>query len=142
MQLVRQSPLSRRAFGPDFDRLFDAWSTTEDRVWAPRADVFETQDALVARFEVPGFEVDQLDITFEDGVLRVSGERSSDEAVAEGTKYLRREFVTGRFSRALRVGDGYDAEAVEANYTNGILEIRMTKRPEVQPRKIEISTVG
>ena len=141
MQLVRHNPLSVRAFGSDFDRLFDSWLTTDSRVWAPRADVFETGDALVARFELPGFSTDDLDITLEDGVLRVSGERSAED-VDEGTTYLRRELTYGRFSRALRIGDGYDADSVAASYENGVLEVRLPKLPEVQPRKIEISTAG
>ena len=146
MQTVRHRPLAlSRALGTDFDRLFQGWLDDAPRAWAPRLDVLESKDRLVARFEVPGFDAHDLDVTLEDGVLTLTGERSAqtaEDAAEDDVTYHRRELAYGRFRRSVRIGDAFDADDVEATYKDGILEVTVGKRPEVLPRKIEISTAG
>ncbi len=143
MQLVRQRPIAfGRIFGPDFDRLFDSWDDrAEPRAWVPAVDLVESGDSLVARFEVPGFDAENLTVTLENGVLALSGERAFESEEQDAT-YHRRELARGAFRRSIRVGDHYDTNEVEATYKDGILEVTLAKRPEVLPRKIEISTAG
>jgi HSP20 family protein len=85
-----------------------------------------------------GFKAEDLEITLDDGLLKVSGSRSFD--TPEGAKTYRSELARGTFSRTLRVTDAYDADKVNASYANGLLEILLEKRPEVLPRTIEIAT--
>lgn len=143
MQLVRQRPFAfGRLFGPEFDRFFEPWDDTAlTRAWAPAVDLLESDGSLVARFEVPGFAADDLTVTLEDGVLTLSGERTF-ESEDRDAKFHRRELARGAFRRSVRVGDQYDADKVEATYKDGILEVTLAKRPEVLPRRIEISTAG
>jgi len=140
MQLVRHHPLAvSRSFGPQFDDWFDGWFGDSSRAWAPRVDVLESDGALVARFEVAGFSAEDLEVTLEDGVLSLTGERRFE---SEDATFRRRELAYGSFRRSVRVGDAYDADQVTASYKDGILEVTIAKRPEVLPRKIEISTAG
>lgn len=143
MQVVRQRPFTfNRFFGPEFDRLFETLADGDmAQAWVPAVDVFEEEGALVARFEVPGFSSEDLNVTLEDGVLTVAGERAF-EVDQQDKQFHRREMARGLFKRALHIGDAYDPERVTATYKDGILEVRIPKRPEVLPRKIEISTEG
>lgn len=134
MTVMRTRPL---ALARDFEALFGA-AFDAPRTWIPRVDVYEVEGALSVRAELPGFSAEDLDVSLEDGVLTLSGTRSF--ADAENVTYHRRELAEGGFSRTIRVGDAYDPESVEAVYRDGILTVTLTKRPEVLPRKIEITT--
>ena len=141
MHMIRTRPFN---LARDLDAIFQASGrgfidSTGSRTWAPRVDVFETDDSLIVRYELAGFSVDDLDVTLEDGVLTVKGERSLD--IAEGARSHRTELARGPFSRSLRVTESFDPDAVKAAYANGLLEITLEKRSEVLPRSIEIETV-
>ena len=106
------------------------------RVWLPRVDVVETEDALTVSYELPGFELEDLEVTLDSNLLTVKGTRSSD--IPEGAVYRVRESAEGAFSRSVRVADQFDTEKVDAKLSKGILEILLRKRPEVLPRTIQI----
>ena len=137
MHMVRTRPFN---LARDLDSLFQVAGHSRfdatARSWAPRVDVFETDEALTVRYELAGFSIDDLEVTLEDGTLTVSGERTVEGP--EGARYHRKELVRGSFSRSLRVTDAFDQESVKASFSNGLLEINLDKRPEVLPRSIEI----
>ncbi len=107
------------------------------RPWTPRIDVIETDEALVSRFELAGFRLEDLEVTLDNNLLTIKGTRSSD--APEGAVYRVRELADGDFSRSIRVSDDFDADGVEAGFSNGILEVVVPKRPQVLPRTVRIT---
>lgn len=105
--------------------------------WAPRADIREEKDRYVADFELPGLEKSEVQVTLENNVLTVAGERKREETREEDRIY-RCERYYGKFARSLRLPDDVDAERVEAGFKNGVLRIAVAKKEEAKARAIEI----
>ena len=113
----------------------DASATTE---WCPRADIYEKDDAYEVSLELPGLGKDDVKVAAENGVLSVSGERSSDHS-DDGGDYYRRERTYGSFRRSFRLPEGVDGEKISATFRNGVLTLLVPKAAEILPRTIEIS---
>ena len=129
----------------EMDRLFDD-ATAGDRssaqtVWSPRADVAEADDAYFLTLDLPGIDRDALDVTFDDGTLKISGERQHT-AERTGARAHRVERAHGRFFRSFVLGTDVDPEAIEATYDDGVLSVRIGKSEARQPRRIEIGSRG
>jgi HSP20 family protein len=107
--------------------------------WTPSVDVQELKDAFVVRADLPGVEPKDIDITMENGVLTLRGRRAS-EVRREDEGYRRIERITGEFFRRFALPDSADADAITAQASNGVLTIRIGKRAEVQPRRVEVRT--
>ena len=105
--------------------------------WAPRVDIFEKDDALVLRAELPGIDNGDLDVRVEDGTLTLEGERKRETASDDGNVY-RRERSYGRFVRSFKLPSTVDASQIAASYKDGVLEVRLPKVETAKPRKIEI----
>ena len=144
--------LMRYTRGNDFDvlrremtNLFDTFygrtnsEGQESAVWAPRADLSETEDAYLIQMDVPGIDRNDLEITLEDGTLKVSGERSMQEEHENG-QYHRIERSYGRFFRSFTFGPNADAENIDATFDDGVLTIRVAKAEERKPRRIEVGS--
>jgi HSP20 family protein len=130
----------------EMDRLFHdfqpgrasgAEGDAEQAVWAPRADMAETEDAFVIALDVPGVSEGDLQITLEEDTLKVSGERQFNRERHEG-QFHRIERSYGRFYRAFRFGSPIDANGVEADAEDGVLTIRVPKAEASKPRRIEV----
>jgi len=150
--LTRRTPttpyLSRDPFfGPFFERIFNSdpfrgeslvWSEDlTDRPWKPAVDVKETKDAFVLEAELPGLAKDDIHITLEDSVLRLSGERRFEKE-EEKDNYHRIERAYGSFSRSFTLGSGVDATKVAAAFKDGVLTVTVPKAEESKPRQIDI----
>jgi HSP20 family protein len=145
MAIVRWEPLRElasiqnemnRLFGTVFDAPAASNGSTLRR-WMPAMDLVETEDHFVLRADLPGLAEEDVTIEVEDNVLTVSGERKAErETTKEG--YHRVERAFGSFSRSLTLPEGVDAEAVNANFDRGVLEIRIPKPEQRKPRKISI----
>lgn len=109
-----------------------------ERVWRPRADIIENENEYKVLFDLPGIGKEDVEITIEDGVLAVSGERKREVSEDEKTGY-RRERVFGKFLRKFQMENVIDAENISAKFENGVLEISLPKLEAAKPRKIEIS---
>jgi HSP20 family protein len=107
------------------------------RGFAPTFEVKETKDAYVFKADLPGIPEKDVDIQMTGNVLTVSGERRQ-ENVQEGERYFAIERGYGRFTRSFSLPDGTDAENVSAELKEGVLTVRVPKRPEVQAKKIAI----
>ena len=142
--LIRRGParefdLLRREMDRLFDDFVPARRTEDSSVWAPRADIVETDDAYLLSLDLPGIDRDGLDITFEDGTLKISGERTVERNHQNG-RFHRVERSYGRFFRSFALGSDIDTDAIEADLTDGVLRIRVAKAETAQPRRIEIGS--
>ena len=105
--------------------------------WVPAVDIIEEQDAFLLRADVPGVDNADIDVSMDNGVLSVSGERRAEER-KEDTGTQRIERATGRFLRRFTLPDTADAEGITAKSRNGILEVTIPKLPEIQARRISV----
>ena len=126
----------------DLDRLADPRRTAasdHDSVadWVPAVDIFEEKDRYVLRADVPGVDREDINVSMDNGVLNVSGERRADARPEEATAQ-RLERVAGRFYRHFTLPESTDAEAITAKCSSGILEVSIPKLPEVQARRITV----
>ncbi|HEY3487562.1 MAG TPA: Hsp20/alpha crystallin family protein [Gammaproteobacteria bacterium] len=139
MSLIRYEPANLLAqFHDEIGRLFDArFSPTAE--WAPAVDVKETEKEYVIRADVPGVKPGDIDITLEDGVLTIKGERNWENK-EEADTYKRVERARGTFYRRFALPDSADSESVSAKNKDGVLEIVIPKQEKVLPRKIKINS--
>ena len=108
--------------------------------WYPALDVEETDDAFEVHLEIPGIDPEDVEITLEEGVLAIGGERRFyEDKTDEGFRRIERRF--GRFQRSLRLPAPVDAEQVEATYADGMLSVTVPKAEAAKPRKIKITSV-
>ena len=106
--------------------------------WAPAIDVVSKDGDLVVRAELPGVKKEDVDITLQDNVLTISGERKAEQEEERGGYYVR-ERRYGSFSRSLTLPQGLDESKVHARYENGVLEVRVEGAAAVQePKRIQI----
>ncbi len=112
-------------------------SRTAGTRWVPAVDIIEEQDAFLLRADVPGVDNADIDVSMDNGVLSVSGERRAEER-KEDTGTQRIERATGRFLRRFTLPDTADAKGITAKSRNGILEVTIPKLPEIQARRISV----
>ena len=105
--------------------------------WTPAMDIFDTQDAVVLKAELPGLTPEDIDIEIDDNVLTVKGERRFEDTVEDG-RYYRLERAYGTFSRTVTLPQGVKSEDISADFDNGVLHVRVPKADEVKPRKIAV----
>ena len=148
MTIVRWEPVRElSSLQTEMNRLFNTMFESPTvgnggtRRWSPAMDLLETEDHFVLRADLPGMREEDVAIELEDNVLTVSGERKADHE-ENGEGFYRVERAFGSFSRSLTLPRGIDAEAVNAGFTNGVLEVRIPKPEQRKPRKIAISTSG
>ena len=145
MTLVRWNPI--RDFSDlqeTMNRVFSSLPRTSEGSedlnggsFAPPVDVSESEAELVFTVELPGFEKEGIEISMENGLLTLSGERHFDEN--NRNAYRRVERWYGKFFRSFRVPTAVDAEKISASLKNGILTVRLPKKEEARPRQIPVS---
>lgn len=114
----------------------DSSGATAD--WAPPVDIEEYGDKFVLYADVPGVDPKSIEVTLEKGILTLTGSRA--QAVEQnGVERRRTERATGRFHRRFALPDTVDSDAVSASNRNGVLEVTIPKRPQVQPRRIQVT---
>ena len=107
----------------------------------PTLDVWETDDALVYAFDLPGLQQDAISIEVEDSALTVSATRERETTV-DREKFHSFERRYGSFARTVGLPQGVSEDEIEASYKNGVLEIRVPKPAQAQPKRITISGDG
>ena len=119
-------------------------ATRQDRrefQFQPVVDIFEAKDAIVVKAELPGVKAEDVNIHVEKNLLTISGERRlENEENRDG--YHRIESAYGAFSRSFALPNHVQSEGIDASLDNGILTLRMPKRAEAQPRKIQVKNGG
>jgi len=106
-------------------------------VWAPLVDISERKDAYLVMAELPGVKAGEVEITFEDGLLTIQGERHFAHDSAE-EKMHRTERFYGAFRRSITLPSHVEADKIEASAQDGVLQIMVPKAPEVQAKRIQV----
>ena len=106
----------------------------------PAMDARRTDDGVVVELDVPGLGPGDVEVTVQDGVLIISGERGSP--VGDDAEWLLRERPLGAFERRISLGDGIDPDAITAETADGVLTISIPNPPEERPRRIEVTSRG
>ena len=109
--------------------------------WLPSVDIYETEDAVVLQADVPGLDMNDLDIRVENNVLTLRGERKMTKEVKE-ENYRRVERHYGSFARSFSLPITVDPEKINAAYTSGVLQVTMGKREETRPKQIKVRVNG
>src|SRR5687768_5221112 len=128
----------------EIDRLFDdaTGGGSTRMAWMPAVDVREDASNLTLEFELPGLEPDQVEVTAENGVLTVRGEKRAERKEGDERRYHLVERTYGSFSRSFQLPAGIDEEQIDAQFENGVLHVRIPKAALPRPRKIEIQRGG
>jgi HSP20 family protein len=106
--------------------------------WAPEVDIYETENELVVKADLPDVNPQDLDIRVENNILTIRGERKFDKKVNEDN-YLRIERSYGSFSRSFSLANSVKSEAIKADYQNGVLTLSIPKREEAKPKQIKVN---
>src|SRR5438874_9139753 len=101
--------------------------------WTPALDLYQNNDNIVAVIELPGMRKEDIEISLQDGMLTISGERKSE--TAEGDKAERTERYVGKFRRSISLPTQVDASKVTATYRDGILTVTLPKAEEAKPKQ-------
>lgn len=99
-------------------------------------DLYREGDRFVVRVDLPGVDAESIDVNVEDGTLTIRAERSAPEA--KDRQWLSRERPVGTYARRLTVGNGVAVDAIDADYTDGVLTLTLPVAEEAKPRKIEV----
>jgi HSP20 family protein len=109
--------------------------------WAPAVDVFETENELVVKADLPDVNEKDIDVRVENNMLTVRGERRFDEKTAK-ENYLRVERTYGTFSRSFSLPNTVNNEAIMADYKNGVLTVTLPKREESKPKQVKVNATN
>ena len=143
MRYRTQMPVPMLTLGRELDRFMDetfgrlSQANVVPTSWTPSMDVVEDESGLVIELEVPGLAPEHVEVTTEQGLLTVKGEKTSTRQ-REGVRALVTERTHGRFVRTLQLPQGVDESKVEAEFSNGLLRIRVPRAALPQARKVEI----
>jgi len=130
----RMNRLFGEAFGPS-PAPEEGWT----RSWEPAVNIYESDDEIVVKAEVPGIERDRVGVEVKDGVLSLRGERKFEREVKEES-YHRIERSYGSFQRSFTLPSSVDPDKVRATLRNGVLEVTLRKREQARPKQVRIST--
>lgn len=109
--------------------------TAPTLTYQPHVDICDRGDDMMIVADIPGARAESIDVSFEDGVLAVHAAVPARELTG---RLLRQEYGIGDYRRSFRLGDGFDASQISAEYRRGVLSIRVPRLAAVRPRKIEV----
>lgn len=130
----------RRETGDIFDRFFGGFALPELKAeldFEPRFDIKETEDGYEVLADIPGIKPDDIEVTLQDGVLTIQGEKKH-EREDKAEKYHLVERSYGRFYRSFRVPEEIDREKLGAEHKDGVLKITLPRAAEAKPKEIEV----
>ena len=134
------------AFQDQFNRMFESsvkggQDNSTLKTWAPAVDIYETENELVLKADLPDVEEKDIDVRVENNMLTIRGERKLEESVKEDN-YLRVERTYGSFSRSFSLPNTVNTEAIEASYKNGVLTVQLPKSAESKPKQVRINVTN
>ncbi len=147
MSVLRWDPFEElREVQRSLDRLFDELvgrrparraQAREAAVWEPAVEVYETDQEVVVRAELPGVDPKDVNVTVQDNTVTIEAE-AREEQEERGRTYLRRELRYGRFVRSLALPAEVRSDAAKASYRNGVLEVRVPKSERAKPKQVKV----
>lgn len=149
MSIVRYDPFRdlrtlqeevNRLFSTNLTRAFDDEGIGRG-AWAPSVDIYENKDQIVLEAELPGMNQDDFDLSIENNVITLRGERKF-EKTEESDNYHRVERSYGSFTRSFTLPQTVSPEGATAEYSNGVLRVTLPKREETKARRIQVSGTG
>src|SRR5687768_15349648 len=146
MNMLKYDPFRElRGLHDEMNRLFSGSAPEHGEfargAWSPSVDIFEDENRLIVEAELPGMSREDFEITVENNVLTLKGERKFEKKT-EGDNYHRVERSYGAFTRQFTLPQTVTAEGATADFENGVLRVGLPKREETKARKIEISGSG
>jgi HSP20 family protein len=129
----------RRLFEDNFTR--ERSGHADLATWAPPVDIYETENELVVKAELPDFQDKDIDVRITNNTLTIRGERKFEKDVKE-ENYLRIERAYGSFVRSFSLPNTVSSENIRADYRNGVLTLHMAKREESKPKQIKVSVAA
>jgi len=145
--ITRREPFrSFSTLQEQFNRLLDANFPvrTDDSAlttWAPSVDIYETENELVIKADLPELNEKDIDICVENNMLTIRGERKFEQKVKE-ENYLRIERSYGSFSRSFSLPNTVNTEAIKAEYKHGVLTVELPKRAESKPKQVKVNVTN
>ena len=124
-----------RLFTDFFGRAMQEQNLT---TWAPAVDIYEGENELVVKADLPDVKPEDLDIRVENNILTIRGERKFEKK-AEEKNYLRVERAYGSFARSFSLANTVNTEAIKADYKDGVLTLNVPKREEAKPKQIKVN---
>ena len=124
----------------EIDKLFEDAFTRDGYSWTPAVDIKETEVELTLELELPGLKPENVEITAENGILTIRGEKRSERKEDDQSRYHVVERTYGSFMRTFQLPQGLDENQIAAEYENGILSLRIPKTALPQPRRIQINS--
>ena len=140
MTVVRYQPWGfANRLQRDIHRLFGAPQTTaaDSGAWLPPVDIHEENDQFLLHMDLPGVDPKAVEITSEQGVLTIRGQRAESRREARDG-YRRIERISGEFQRRFSLPESADVENIKAKALNGVLEVAIPKLAQVQPQRITV----
>ena len=132
---LAEFPAGVRLFQDAVSRLFSEAPTA--RPWAPAVDIYENENELVLKADVPAIKLEDIKIEIENGTLTIQGERKFEKSEGKGG-YHRIERSYGSFVRCFSLPETVDPEKVNAEYTGGVLTVTLAKKEVAKPRSIKV----
>ncbi len=136
MSLTHFDPLANiRLFEDAFTRLFNEPQT--NRPWTPAVDIYETENDLVVKADLPDVDLKDIDVRVENQTLTIAGERKFEKE-ENGKGYHRIERSYGNFTRSFAVPNSFDTDKISASFKNGVLSVSLPKKEAAKPRQIKV----
>jgi HSP20 family protein len=140
MSLTHFDPLANiRLFEDAFTRLFNEPQT--NRPWTPAVDIYETENDLVVKADLPDVDLKDIDVRVENQTLTVAGERKFEKQ-DNVAGYHRIERSYGNFTRSFAVPNSFDTDKIAASFKNGVLSVSLPKKEAAKPRQIKIEATA
>ncbi|MDY6937751.1 MAG: Hsp20/alpha crystallin family protein [Cyanobacteriota bacterium] len=141
MAIVRWTPWTEiETIRRQMDRMFDdmtGWDSESNATWQPKIELFDSENYLTLRAEIPGIEPQDLDISASRNTITLRGERRYENK-HQDRGYFRSELYYGKFERALELPANIKNDRVEADYTNGILTLTLPKEEIDRNRSVKV----
>lgn len=113
-----------------------------NRPWSPAVDIFETENELVLKADLPDVEQDKINVRVEDQTLTIEGQRKFEKDETGKGGYHRIERSYGHFTRSFSVPQSFDTEKITASYKNGVLRVSLPKREAAKPKQIKVEVTA
>ena len=123
----------------EIDRLFEDTFTRDGNNWTPAVDIKESDSDIRIDLELPGMKPEQVEITAENGLLTIRGEKQSERKEGDEGRYHVVERSYGTFMRTFTLPQGVDENQIQAEFKDGVLSIRIPKAALPQPKRIQIA---